>query len=163
MEEARADGRKPRGAIGQGRLSGIRMGAGERSHTVFPMVGSGAWRHRSWLLALHVHRGDLLGTRPRASHPIEPGALVGLILGGGYVIGMFVALKWERAGAILAGASLGLLAIGLLGSGLHSHRDPALAALWGSIFGVLVFLPVVLYILCWWLEDRDRKRYRAGS
>ena len=103
------------------------------------------------------------GTRHTSSHPIEPGALVGLILGGGYVIGMFVALKWERAGAILAGASLGLLAIGLLGSGLHSHRDPALAALWGSILGLVFFLPVVLYILCWWLEDRDRKRYRAGS
>src|ERR1039457_4775763 len=36
------------------------------------------------------------GTRHASSHPIEPGALVGLILGGGYVIGMFVALKWER-------------------------------------------------------------------
>ena len=41
------------------------------------------------------------GTRHTSSHPIEPGALVGLILGGGYMIGMFLALKWERAGAIL--------------------------------------------------------------
>jgi len=103
------------------------------------------------------------GTRHASSHPIEPGALVGLILGGGYVIGMFLALKWERAGAILGGASLGLLVIALLGSGFHGSGDPTLAALWGSILGLVFFLPVVLYILCWWLEDRDRKRYRAAG
>ena len=103
------------------------------------------------------------GTRHASSPPIEPGALVGLILGGGYVIGMFLALKWERTGAILGGASLALLVIGLLGSGFHGSGDPTLAALWGSILGFVFFLPVVLYILCWWLEDRDRKRYRGGS
>jgi phage shock protein PspC (stress-responsive transcriptional regulator) len=76
---------------------------------------------------------------------------------------MFLALKWERAGAMLGGASLALLVIGLLGSGFHGSGDPTLAALWGSILLLVFFLPVVLYILCWWLEDRDRKRYRAGS
>ena len=75
---------------------------------------------------------------------------------------MFLALKWERAGAILAGASLGLLVIGLLGSGFHGSGDPALAALWGGILLLAFFLPVALYMLCWRLEDRDRKRYRAG-
>ena len=74
---------------------------------------------------------------------------------------MFLALKWERAGAKLGGASLGLLVIGLLGSGFHGSGDPRLAVLWGSILLFVFFLPVVLYILSWWLEDRDRKRYRA--
>jgi hypothetical protein len=86
------------------------------------------------------------GTRHAPSPPIEPGALVGLILGGGYVIGMFLALRWERAGAILGGASLGLLVIGLLGSGFHGAGDPTLTALWGGILGLVFFLPVVLYI-----------------
>lgn len=101
--------------------------------------------------------------RRTPSPPLEPWALVGLILGGGYVTGMFLALKWERPGAILGGASLGLLIIWLLGSGFHGAGDPTLAALWGGILGFVFFLPVLLYILCWWLKDRDRKRYRAGS
>jgi len=105
-------------------------------------------------------------TPSRPLEPIKPIAVVGFILAGAYVAGMFLALKWERAGAKLSGASLGLILIALFISGrarIPSVDDPTLAALWSSIVGLVFFLPVMLYGLCWWLEDRDRKRYRAGS
>ena len=86
--------------------------------------------------------------------------LVKLIPAFAYVIGMFLALKWERAGAKLGAVSLGLLAIVLFVSPV---RRDALAALWLGIVGLAFSLPVILYGLCWWLEDRDRKLYRAGS
>jgi len=104
------------------------------------------------------------GTRHAASPPIKPGALVGLTLGGGYVIGMFLALrlKWERAGAILSGTSGALLFLVIWRAGSRNHNPPEIAALMGIILGLVFFLPVALYILCWRLEGRDRKRYRAG-
>ncbi len=104
------------------------------------------------------------GTRHGASPPIKPEALVGLALGGGYVIGLFLALKlkWERAGAILSGASGALLFFAIWRVGSRNHNPPEIAALLGIIMGLVLFLPVALYMLCWRLEHRDRKRYRAG-
>ncbi len=97
--------------------------------------------------------------RPPRAFPIIPMAIF-----GGYAIGMFLALKWERAGAMLAGVSAAVLFLGIWSSsGRNPNSPPELAALLFIIFGLAYFGPVVLYILCWWLEDRDRKRWRAGS
>ena len=106
--------------------------------------------------------GETYAARRTSSPPIDPKTLVGLILAGGYVIGMFLALAWERAGAIVGGTSLGLIVIWFFVSGVRSHGDPALAALWCSILGFAYLLPVALYVSCWWLEERDRKRWKGG-
>lgn len=103
---------------------------------------------------------ELVGHAP--ARPITWRAVVALVVGSGYVMGMFLALKWERAGATLGGASVGVLVIAFLRSGMPSVRDPTLAALWGGIVAFVFLLPVLLYLLCWWLERRDRKQYRTG-
>jgi hypothetical protein len=77
--------------------------------------------------------GESLESHPRVSPPaMQPLQVIGLLLGGAYILGMFAALKFERAGARLSG----VLAL---------------------VFG----LPVLLYSLCWWLESRDCGRLSA--
>lgn len=90
---------------------------------------------------------------------IEPIAAVGLALMGIYVVAMFLALKWERAGSFLGVAALGcffvILFLGLLPgnvSGGFSSRgvlNPLFLAFW---------LPILLYFLCWGLERRRREQ-----
>ncbi|RLC52824.1 MAG: hypothetical protein DRH79_04420 [Candidatus Cloacimonadota bacterium] len=89
---------------------------------------------------------------------IEPIAAIGLILMGIYVAAMFLALKWERLGSLLGVASLGgfyvILFLGLLpgnvsgGFSTKGFLNPIFIALW---------LPIILYFLCRWLERRRPK------
>ena len=91
--------------------------------------------------------------------PIEPIAAIGLALMGIYVVAMFLALKWERVGSFLGVAALGgffvILFLGLLPgnvSGGFSSKgvlNPIFLALW---------LPILLYLLCWGLERRERTK-----
>ena len=107
---------------------------------------------------LFMFIGESLGSRTR-SGPIEPIAAIGLALMGIYIVAMFLALKWERAGSLLGVAALGsffvMLFLGLFhgnASGGFSSRgvlNPFLLAFW---------LPVLLYLLCWGLEGRGRKK-----
>jgi hypothetical protein len=93
---------------------------------------------------------------------IEPIAAIGLALMGIYVVAMFLALKWERVGSFLGVAALGsffvIMFLGLLPgnvSGGFSFRgvlNPIFLALW---------LPILLYLLCWGLERRGRERTKA--
>ena len=93
---------------------------------------------------------------------IEPIAAIGLALMGIYVVAMFLALKWERVGSLLGVAALGgffvILFLGLLPgnvSGGFSSKgvlNPVFLALW---------LPILLYLLCWGLERRGRERTNA--
>ena len=86
---------------------------------------------------------------------LEPLAAFGLVLMGIYVLAMFLALKWERSGSILGTIVLGgffaIMFLGLLPgnvSGGFSARgvlNPVFLALW---------LPLLLYLTCWWLEKR---------
>jgi hypothetical protein len=90
---------------------------------------------------------------------IEPIAAIGLALMGIYVVAMFLALKWERRGALLGAAAYGgfyiILFLGLLPgnvSGGFSTRgvlNPIFLAFW---------LPIVLYLLCGAMERRGRDR-----
>ena len=90
---------------------------------------------------------------------IEPIAAIGLALMGIYVVAMFLALKWEHVGSLLGMAALGgffvILFLGLLPgnvSGGFSSKgvlNPIFLALW---------LPILLYLLCWGLERRGRER-----
>ncbi len=86
---------------------------------------------------------------------IEPIAAIGLALMGIYVVAMFLALKWEHLGSLLGVAALGgffvILFMGLLpgnvsgGFSTKGVLNPIFLALW---------LPILLYLLCWGLERR---------
>ncbi len=94
--------------------------------------------------------------------PIEPIAAIGLALMGIYIVAMFLALKWERPCSLLGVAALGsffvMLFLGLFhgnASGGFSPKgvlNPFLLAFW---------LPILLYLLCWGLEGRGRRRKKA--
>ena len=88
---------------------------------------------------------------------LEPFAAIGLMLMGIYVLAMFLALKWERAGSLLGAVALGcFFAIMFMGTlpgnvaGGFSPKgvlNPVFLALW---------LPPLLYLACCWLEKRVR-------
>jgi hypothetical protein len=93
---------------------------------------------------------------------IEPIAAIGLALMGTYIVTMFLALKWERAGSLLGLAALGSLFVMLFLGLFHGNTsggfspkgvlNPFLLAFW---------LPVLLYLLCWGLERLGRERTKA--
>jgi hypothetical protein len=110
-------------------------------------------------LSLLMLFGETLFSPPSPDgFPILPVALF-----GGYGVGMFLAFKWERAGATVAGVSAALLFVAIWLSKARSQNQdpPGFAVILGLIFGLAYFLPIILYMLCWRLEDRDRKRWMA--
>ena len=110
---------------------------------------------------LFMFIGESLESNP-LSGPIEPIAAIGLALMGIYVVAMFLALKWERVGSFLGTVALGgffvILFLGLLpgnvsgGVSARGVLNPVLLAFW---------LPILLYLLCWGLEKRERERTKA--
>ena len=101
--------------------------------------------------------GYFLEGRGPSFDSLEPFAAIGLVLMGIYVLAMFLALKWERAGSLLGAIVLGgFFAIMFLGAlpgnvaGGFSAKgilNPVFLALW---------LPPLLYFACCWLERRGR-------
>ena len=108
-----------------------------------------------FLLLMFIGQSLESNSLPKA---IEPFAAIGLALMGIYVVAMFLALKWERVGSFLGVAALGgffvIMFLGLLPgnvSGGFSSKgvlNPIFLALW---------LPILLYLLCWRLESRGRE------
>jgi hypothetical protein len=104
---------------------------------------------------LFMFFGYSLEGRNPLSDSLAPFAAMGLMLMGIYVLAMFLALKWERAGSFLAAFVLGgffiILFLGLLpgnvsgGFSAKGVLNPVFLALW---------LPILLYLLCWGLEKR---------
>ena len=99
-----------------------------------------------------------IGESLQSHGSIKPLAAIGLGLAGIYAVAMFLALKWERAAllvgvAALLGAHLDLLFLGLFEYPGHltlvSVVNPLLLAFW---------VPVLLYLLCWRLEGRSRRK-----
>lgn len=86
---------------------------------------------------------------------LTPFAATGLVLMGAYALAMFLALKWERTGAILGAIVLGgffaIMYLGLLpgnvsgGLSIRGVVNPVFLALW---------LPILLYVASWRLEKR---------
>lgn len=93
-------------------------------------------------------RGPSLGS-------LEPYAAIGLALMAIYIVAIILALRWERAGAVLGAIVLGgffiMLFLGLFpgnvagGFSMKGVLNPFLLALW---------LPPLLYLICWGLERR---------
>jgi hypothetical protein len=102
--------------------------------------------------------GESIETRDHYP-PIDAMTVVRVTPAFAYAIAMFLALKWERAGAILGGASLTIVAI--IVAFFVRHDQSAPGAIAGSIAALAFSLPVILYALCWWFEERDHKRHGA--
>lgn len=104
---------------------------------------------------LFMFFGYFLEGRGPSPGSLAPFASVGLVLMGIYVLAMFLALKWERAGALLGTIVLGgffaIMFLGLLpgnvsgGFSASGVLNPVFLALW---------LPLLLYITCWGIERR---------
>jgi len=104
---------------------------------------------------LFMFFGYVLDGRNPLSDPLAPFAAIGLTLMGIYIVAMFMALKWERAGWLLAAIALGgffiIMFLGLLpgnvsgGFSAKGVLNPVFLALW---------LPILLYLVCWGLEKR---------
>ena len=80
----------------------------------------------------------------------------GMFLPFAYVVAMFLALRKERAGALIGGAALGALFISLY---VKFGFSPARGIL--NPFLLLFWLPVLLYLLRGGLESRDRRRRKT--
>ena len=110
----------------------------------------------SFLLLMFL--GYVLQGRGPSPGSLEPFAAIGLILIGVYAAAMFLALKRERAGVLIAAIALAsffaILFTGLLPgnvSGGFSARgvlNPVFLTLW---------LPIILYLLCWRLEQQGTR------
>ena len=106
-------------------------------------------------LLLFVFFGYSLEGRNPLSDSLAPFAAIGLTLMGIYIVAMFLALKWERAGSFLGAIALGgffiIMFLGLLpgnvsgGFSAKGVLNPVFLALW---------LPILLYLLCWGLEKK---------
>lgn len=123
-----------------------------------PRTGLTRWAARilgvmaaSFLLLMFA--GYYVEGRAPSYGSLEPFAALSLLLMGIYCVSLFLALKWERTGALLAVIALGLFYVimfmGVLPgnvSGGFSARgvlSPIFLALW---------LPPLLYLACWWIE-----------
>jgi len=99
--------------------------------------------------------GYSLEGRSPLSDSLAPFAAIGLALMSIYIVAMFLALRWERVGVLLGAIALVsffiIMFLGLLPgnvSGGFSGKgvlNPVFLALW---------LPILLYLLCWGLEKR---------
>ena len=99
--------------------------------------------------------GYSLEGRNPLSDSLAPFAAIGLMLIGIYIVAIFMALKWERAGAFLGAIVLVgffiIMFLGLLpgnvsgGFSIKGVLNPVFLVLW---------LPILLYVFCWGLEKR---------
>jgi len=114
-----------------------------------------------FLLLMFIGQSLQSGSLPES---IEPIAAIGLALMGIYAVAMFLALKWERVGSFLGAAALGgffvIMFLGLLpgnvsgGSSTKGVLNPIFLILW---------LPILLYLLCRGLERRGAGTNEDGS
>ncbi len=93
-----------------------------------------------------------------SSEPIKPIADIGVALMWLYVVAMFLAVKMERVGSLLGLAAMGcfyiILFMGLLPGNVEGGFSTK-----GILnpFFLVFWLPILLYLLCWILEGRERK------
>jgi hypothetical protein len=88
---------------------------------------------------------------------IKPLAAIWLGLAGIYAVAMFLALKWERAAVLVGVAALLAAHVDGLFLGLFEYPGHALVNVVNPIL-LAFWVPVLLYLLCWRLEGRGRRK-----
>ena len=89
---------------------------------------------------------------------MRPLAAIWFGLLGIYAVAMFLALKWERAAVPVAVAALLAAHVNGLFLGLFEYPGHALVNGVVNPFLLVFWVPVLLYLLCWRLEGRGRKK-----
>ena len=87
----------------------------------------------------------------------KPLAAIWFGLLGIYAVAMFLALKWERAAVPVAVAALLAAHVDGLFLGLFEYPGHALINVVNPIL-LAFWVPVLLYLLCWRLEGRARRK-----
>jgi hypothetical protein len=86
-----------------------------------------------------------------------PLAAIWFGLSGIYAIAMCLALKWERAAVLVGVAALLAAHVDGLFLGLFEYPGHALVNVVNPIL-LAFWVPVLLYLLCWRLEGRGRRK-----
>jgi hypothetical protein len=87
-----------------------------------------------------------------------PLAAIWFGLSGIYAVAMCLALKWERAAVPVAVAALLAAHVDGLFLGLFEYPGHALVNGVVNPFLLVFWVPVLLYLLCWRLEGRARRK-----
>jgi hypothetical protein len=87
-----------------------------------------------------------------------PLAAIWFGLSGIYAVAMCLALKWERAAVPVAVAALLAAHVDGLFLGLFEYPGHALVNGVVNPFLLVFWVPVLLYLLCWRLEGRGRRK-----
>jgi hypothetical protein len=88
---------------------------------------------------------------------IGPLAAIWFGLVGIYAVAMCLALKWERAAVLVGVAALLAAHVDGLFLGLFEYPGHALVNVVNPIL-LAFWVPVLLYLLCWRLEGRGRRK-----
>ena len=92
-----------------------------------------------------------------ATRPFKPLAAIWFGLSGIYAVAMCLALKWERAAVLVGVAALLAAHVNGLFLGLFEYPGHALVNVVNP-FLLVFWVPVLLYLLCWRLEGRARRK-----
>ena len=87
-----------------------------------------------------------------------PLAAIWFGLSGIYAVAMCLALKWERAAVLVGVAALLAAHVNGLFLGLFEYPGHALVNGVVNPFLLVFWVPVLLYLLCWRLEGRARRK-----
>jgi hypothetical protein len=101
-----------------------------------------------WLMAMSE------GTPGNSMGPL---AAIWFGLSGIYAVAMCLALKWERAAVLVGVAALLAAHVDGLFLGLFEYPGHALINVVNPIL-LAFWVPVLLYLLCWRLEGRARRK-----
>ncbi len=103
---------------------------------------------------LFMFIGESLGS-PGDLARIRPIEVLHLALWGVYIVGVLLAVRWERTGFYVAlGGLVAFFVLQDIRGGVHAMLNPFMLAMW---------LPLVLYGLCWALEGGAPRAPRAQA
>ena len=103
-----------------------------------------------WLMAI----GEAL----QSHTPFKPLAAIWFGLSGIYAVAMCLALKWERAAVPVAVAALLAAHVDGLFLGLFEYPGHLTLVSVVNPFLLVFWVPVLLYLRCWRLEGRGRRK-----
>ena len=96
---------------------------------------------------------------PLQSHtPTEPLVAIWLGLAGIWAVAMFLALKWERAAVLVGVAALLAAHVDWLFFRLFKYQGRLTLVSVVNPLLLVFWAPVLLYLLCWRLEGRGRRK-----